>query len=471
VATTTIDKDGRNEFQGRRVAVLGVARTGLAAAPVLRALGAHVLLSDSESDTGREERAAEMRAAGIEVVLGANVDAALGNAEIVVPSPGIPRDAPVLLEAQRRGLQVLAEIEVAYRISQAPILSVTGTNGKTTCAAMLHDVLKAAGRKTHLAGNIAADDLKLPLITAAAAAGPDDVIVAEISSFQLEWVERFRPKVGILTNVTPDHLNRHPSFADYAACKGRMFAAQGPDDVAVIKAVNAPSRTIADNLRSLPVWFDRGACYDGNWSSARDGRIVVFWRGREYEVGRADTLLVPGIHNLENALAVAGAAIAFGIPAEAVDRALHEFRGVAHRMEMVDEIRGVVYINNSMCTNVEAAVRSLEAVHRPTVLIAGGGDKGLDFAPLGIAIRRYARSLVLIGETSSALESSARSAGFDSITRTDTLENAALAASKLAHPGDAVMLAPACTSFGMFKDFEARGQAFRVAVRALSRRT
>jgi UDP-N-acetylmuramoylalanine--D-glutamate ligase len=456
------------EFAGRRVAIIGMARTGMAAAPILRDLGASVILSDAAGSTELGRKLNEADQFGVEVRVEARPEDSLFNAEIVIPSPGIPRDAPVLRLAAERGLPIYSEIEVAYRIAQAPILAVTGTNGKTTTTMLLGEMLKAAGKRTYVAGNIAADEVKQALITAAYLARPEDAIVAEVSSFQLEWVEKFRPKVGILTNITPDHMNRHKTFAEYCAAKGALFAAQTPDDVAVINAVNAPARAIGQRLRSRLYWFDRGNCATCDSACVQNGEMIVRWGGRPYKMGSVTNLKIPGSHNVENALAAAGAAVAFGVDPEAVREALMSFRGVVHRMEPVSEIAGVSYINNSMCTNVDAAVRSLEAMSQPTVLIAGGVDKNGDFEALGATIARHARHLILIGKDGPLIGEAARQAGFEAIETADSMEDAVQKAARIAQPGDAVMLSPACASFDMFTDFEARGEAFRQAVRCLS---
>src|SRR5687768_9528555 len=223
----------KSEFAGKRIAVIGMARTGLAAAPVLRDLGAEVVLSDSQDESALGDRILEARDLGVDVRPGAHPEWALEGADIVVPSPGIRPDSPILRLARERGQEILSEIEVAYRIARAPILAVTGTNGKTTTTMLLGEMVRASGRRAWVAGNVAADEVKQPLIEAAHQALPKDVIVAEISSFQLMWVERFRPKVGILTNITPDHLNWHHDFAEYTAAKARLFTAQEPGDVAI----------------------------------------------------------------------------------------------------------------------------------------------------------------------------------------------------------------------------------------------
>lgn len=455
----------RSEFEDVRIAVLGMARTGMAAAPVLSRLGARVILSDmlTESELGATlERA---KSFGVDLRPGASPEEALDGAEMVVPSPGIRPDSDVLTLARERGIPILSEIEIAYRIAQAPIIAVTGTNGKTTTTVLLGDMIRDGGKRAWVAGNVAADDIKLPLIQAAAEAGSNGVIVAEISSFQLMWVEKFRPHIGILTNISPDHLNWHDSFSEYVNAKARLFSAQSSEDVAILNAVNAPSRKIAQNLRAQLFWFDHGHCMGDDSACVKDGEMTVRWRGQEHRLGAAENLKIPGKHNMENALAAAGAAIAFGISPESVAETLRTFRGVVHRMEHVVGINGVSFINNSMCTNVDAAVCSLEAMDRPTIVIAGGVDKKSDFVPLGAAIQSYAKGLVLIGVAADQIEAAARSAGFRNIRRAKTLEEAVEIAASMADPGDAVMLSPACASFDMFADFEARGEAFRQAVR------
>jgi UDP-N-acetylmuramoylalanine--D-glutamate ligase len=457
----------KSEFADKRIAVVGIARTGLAAAPVLKRLGARVTLSDSLSAEELAGRYREAQALGVDLRAGVAPESVVGDADILVPSPGIKPGSPIIQQALERGIPILSEIEVAYRVAEAPILAVTGTNGKTTTTILLGEMMRAAGKKTFVAGNVAADDIKLPLIAAAGEAESEDVIVAEISSFQLMWVEKFRPRVGVLTNITPDHMNWHQNFQEYVNAKGRLFAQQRTEDVAIVNRVNAPARAIGERVRSRLFWFDRGHCMGDDSACVRGGRILARWGGAEYDMGPVEDFKLPGRHNLENALAAAGAAIAFGIDSEAVRDALREFRGVVHRMELVAEVGGVQFINNSMCTNVDAAVRSLEAMSRPTVVIAGGASKNTNFEQMGAAIALYAKGLVLIGEAADAIEDAARSAGFDRITRAGSLEDAVRKAAGLVDTGEAVMLSPGCASFDMFSDFQARGDAFRQAVRAL----
>lgn len=458
-------------FRGKRIAVIGMARTGMATAQVLHAQGASVLLSDGADAEKLGARAAEAQSLGVETRFAATPEEALDGVDMVVPSPGVPRNAPVLRAAVERGLPVLSEIEIAYLLSRAPILATTGTNGKTTTTMLLGEMLRAGGRTTFVAGNIAADAVKMPLITAAAQADEKDVIVAEISSFQLEWVERFRPAIGILTNISPDHLDRYDSFAEYAGYKARLFAAQTAADVAVVNAGNTPSREIGESVRAQRLWFAEDDPMRENAAFVRGNRLVVRWQGNDFPLCTTEELRIPGAHNQENALAAAGAALAFGIAPDAVTDALTTFCGVVHRMEPVAEADGILYINNSMCTNVEAAVRSLEAMDRPVVVIAGGVGKRSEFDALGPVFVRKARHLVLIGRDADALEAAARAAGFTAMSRADSMVSAVAAARAAAQAGDAVMLSPACASFDMFADFEARGEAFRQAVRQMTEDT
>lgn len=468
------------DFRDKRISVIGAARSGLAAARILTRLGAHVLLSDSQTaEKLGTARIAEIEATGARFALGANTETALpAGTELVVTSPGVPKTAPVLQEAVRRGIPVWSEIELAYRLTAAPILAITGTNGKTTTTLLLGAILEAAGRNALVCGNVSADEIKKTLVEAAVEAEQGAILVAEISSFQLEWVERFAPKVAILTNITPDHLNRHPSFEEYAQTKARLFAAQGPEDWAVLNYDNPVARAIGQSaLPGRRCWFTRNPepPDDGPAAWLQDGALAV----RLEPKGPACAILpardlpptLPGAHSVENVLAASIAARAMGVEVETIAQAVRNFDGVAHRMERVAEINGVLYINNSMCTNVAAAVRSLEAMERPTIVIAGGADKGLDFAPLAPALRAKAKHLVLLGAAAAKMETTFRAGGYTDISRADTLQDAITQARARAVPGDAVLLAPACASFDMFTDFEARGVAFRDAVRALEERS
>ncbi len=499
-------KPGEAQFAGKKVSVIGAARSGLDAARVLQGLGANVLLSDAQTaEFLGAERIAEIEASGVPYMLGVGADEALPiGTEFVITSPGVPRTAEVLQAAVRRSIPVWSEIELAGRLAQAPIIAITGTNGKTTTTLLTTAILKAAGFEAIAAGNISADEIKRTLVDAACKTIPRrrhrTAIVAEISSFQLEWVEKFAPKVAILTNITPDHLNRHATFEEYAAAKARIFAAQNGGDFAIVNYDNAAARAIGELLPpARRVWFtlqtsppDAGAAA---WlqnglltvrlsNEVGQGVIAKAERGKrrgECVSATAVSILpgsempatLPGSHSIENALAAAAAALIMGVEAATIAQAIRDFAGVPHRMEWVEDVRGIRYINNSMCTNVAAAISSLRAMDRPTVAIMGGADKELAFAPLADALKQpdleaKISAVVLIGAAADKIEKALREGGYTRISRAGSMADAVTKATERAAVGQAVLLCPACASFDMFHDFEARGAAFRDAVRTLS---
>jgi UDP-N-acetylmuramoylalanine--D-glutamate ligase len=457
--------------------VIGAARSGIAAARALVQRGATVVLSDSAAESQIGERAVEGRASGAQCVFQATVETALPiGTDLVVTSPGVPRTAPILVAAVERGIPVWSEIELAYRLTSAQIHAITGTNGKTTTTMLLAEMLKRDGRRAIVCGNVSADDIKKTLVEAALeATSADDILVAEISSFQLEWVEQFAPKAAILTNITADHLNRHRSFGEYAETKAGIFAAQSAEDWAIVGYDNPASRQIGERLSTQRLlWFTTESSLDsGNAAWLDQGVLKVRMLGEETSLMNASDLpaSLPGRHSIANVLAASAAALAAGASPGAIAAAVRDFGGAPHRMEHVGDVRGVRYVNNSMCTNVAAAICSLEAMDRPTIVIAGGADKQLDFAPLALALRSHAKHLILIGSAADKMEAAFRAGGYVSISRSGSLEEAVEAAASRACPGEAVLLSPACASFDMFRDFEARGSAFRAAVRKLEERS
>lgn len=459
----------REQFAGKHVHIIGMARSGFAAAEVLIALGAEVTLHDSKDSSKLEDaltRAAEM---GADVKYGIDAYVGIHEADIVVTSPGVPETCAGISGARNAGIPVIPEIELAYRISPAPILAITGTNGKTTTTALVGEMLRCDGRNVFVAGNIVAGDIRLPLVQAAYRASESDVIVAEISSFQLELISSFKPKVGALLNLTGDHMDRYTGIESYAQAKGRMFDYQENDDFAVVNADDEAVMAFVPQIRSKVLQF----------SSSHPVSIGTFSRGAEVwlssEFGEqlvCDTsrMKLRGKHNVENILAAAAIVLAFGAGKECVQKAIERFAPPEHRMEPVSEISGVEFINNSMCTNVAAAVRCLEAVGRPAIVIAGGKDKGLDYKLLGDAFVKHAKHVVLIGQDAQLIESASRQAGFMSISRAASMEEAVEVAWQHSIAGDTVILSPCCASFDMFDDFEHRGRVFKSAVKSLAER-
>ena len=418
-----------------------MARSGLAAAETLAGLGAQVALYDSQPAECVAEQLAWAGDRGMEAYCDANL---VGDCDIVVTSPGVRRTAPILTDALQRGIPIWSEIEAAYRVSCAPILAITGTNGKTTTTALLGEMVRASGRKTFVAGNIAADDLSMPLIRAARDSAADDVIVAEISSFQLEWTPSFRPAVSAILNITADHLDRQ-TWAEYVAAKWKIAANQHETDTLVLlRDVPLPAGAEVAPSRARPVYFNEVPRPD--------------W---------IDRLRIPGEHNQENALAAAAMARAFGIDEAAIEKAATEFRGVVHRLEHVATIGGVDYVNNSMCTNNAAFARSLDALSATKVVLAGGEYKGGDMTEMAAAAARPdIRRLVLFGKSAGDIDRQARARGMDRIDVVATMSEAVATARRCAEPGDVVVLNPGCASFDQFKDFEDRGRQFKEMVLA-----
>ncbi len=458
----------RKELRGRRVAVIGMGRSGLDSARVLNDLGAKVVIGDSKSAKKLWEQCQTAQSMGVPLFVGEDYQKALDGVEWVIVSPGVPPDAAILQEAEALGLPVLSEIELAYRLLRGKMLAVTGTNGKTTTCALLKEMLKTAGFDAEVAGNISADEMKRTLISAAADSTESSVTVAEISSFQLEHVDEFRPDIGILTNLSADHLDRYASFSEYAAVKSRIFRRQRESDFSILNR-DDPNGRQCESGAGVRLWFSTASLpQEANGSYVEENRIIYKEGDKLTPIGAVSEVRIPGKHNLENVLAATAAATAFGADAQSIAVAIARFSGVAHRLEWVAAIDGVDYVNNSMCTNVQAAIRSLEAYEKGVILIAGGADRDDDFRPLGPAFRAFAHHILLIGECAPKLERIAREAGCERIECLPTLPAAVKRAAEIAKPGDTVLLSPACKSFDMFNDFEERGRVFRESVWSLT---
>jgi UDP-N-acetylmuramoylalanine--D-glutamate ligase len=442
----------------RRVLVIGFGRTGQAVARVLAARGDHVRSGD------RRDAAAlnvDPRVPADVELHASDGPELLDGVDLVVPSPGVPRNAPVLAEAVRRGIPVMSEIELAARELTCPIVGITGTNGKSTTTTLVGLALASTGRRTFTGGN-----LGTPLVTALE--GEYDVCVAEVSSFQLEWVAGFRPRIGCLLNVTDDHLDRHSSFADYRDTKARLFAAQTADDVAVLNRDDPAVAAIAPGLAARVATF--GWTPDGDRSvdgAFVDGVAVVLRRAgtvdERYDLTRTR---LAGRHNVENVLAAVTVARLAGAPPAAVQRAIDEIEPLPHRLALVAERGGVRWYDDSKATNVGAAVKSLESFAGPVVLLAGGVDKGGSYAPLADAARPRVRTAIVFGAAREQIASALEAAQV-TVARAATLDAAVTLAAGTVRPGDTVLLAPACSSFDQFVDYAARGRAFRDAVAAL----
>jgi UDP-N-acetylmuramoylalanine--D-glutamate ligase len=443
------------ELKGKRVMVLGLARTGIAAARFLADNGAAVIASDRRSGSELARETAALAGVPSRFLLGDEDPAWLEGIDLVVPSPGVPQENPLLREALRRAIPVLSEIELGYRFVRAPLVAVTGTNGKSTTTSLVGAMLKAGGANAFVGGNIGA-----PLIGFAGKKW--DWGVVEVSSFQLEWVEEFRPKIAVLLNLTEDHLDRYASFRDYCAAKERIFAAQQSDDVAILNCDDPLVREIGKRIRSRVISF--------GWSPVDEGvyatKDEIVWRGGSSEERFAlARVKIQGVHNVENLMAAIAAAKAAGVKSAAIQSAIAAFAGLEHRLEFVREKNGVRYFNDSKGTNVGAVVKSLAGFSAPVILLAGGVDKGGDYAPLAGEIRRTVKKMILFGAAKEKIR-----AALGNLTETvivDSLDAAVREAASSASPGDVVLLSPACSSFDMFRDYTERGKKFRALVQEL----
>lgn len=443
------------DLRGKRAVVVGLGRSGVAAARLLSAKGARVTANDG-APRDRVPVASALEAEGTALALGGHDDAIFDDADLVVISPGVP-SFPALERAERRGVPVIGEMELASRLVSAPIALIGGTNGKSTTTALVHAMMAASGVRSFIGGNFG-----VPL--AEVVDQPWDVIVLEISSFQAERVPTLHARAHALLNITDDHLDRYPSFDAYAAAKGNPFARMTDRDAAVIPLGDAAVAKQAARGAARHVTF---SALDASADAAREGdRIVHRPSGASFPLA---SLTIKGDHNVANACAAIAVAFEMGARAEAVAQALASFEGLGHRTVLVGEIAGVRYYDDSKGTNVGASVAALRGLNEPkAVLIAGGRDKLGAYEPLVAALRDRGRALVVIGEAAARIAEAAR--GAVPIAHAGSMDEAVEKARELAHFGDAVLLSPACSSFDMFKDYKDRGDAFARAVVALRAR-
>ena len=448
------------DYRGKRVLVIGMARSGIQVARLLAREGAVPILNDIKSREAFGDALDVLNGLNMEWKLGENPVPLLDNADALVISPGVPIDSPAVLEAQKRGLYVAGEMEVAAQFAQGTLVGITGTNGKTTTVTLLDTMFKEAGRTSWLSGNIGT-----PFSLTALSSGPEDVLVTEVSSFQLESIDTFHPRAAAVLNVTEDHLIRHYTMECYIAMKRRIFENQDAGDLAVLNGDDQICIKMAEGLRARVAWFSRkGEVKQGAF--VRNGQLTVRLGKKEWILCPIAEIGIPGPHNLENAMAAAVIALDMDVPSEAVMRALRTFKGVEHRIEFVRELNQVRYINDSKGTNPDSTIKAVDTMNRPTVLILGGYDKHVSFAALAqhIAVSPQIAALIILGATKDQLRRELKQAGTVTPAEADTFEQAVNMARGFAKPGWNVLLSPACASFDMFTCFEERGERFKAIV-------
>jgi UDP-N-acetylmuramoylalanine--D-glutamate ligase len=448
---------------GKAVVVIGLARSGIAAAEFLAGRGTPVVAVDVKAEAALPEEALKLRARGVRLELGPHRAETFADASMVVVSPGVPWDLPELSAARANGVPVIAEIELAFRHLRGRVAAVTGTKGKSTTTAALGAMLREAGFDARVGGNIGA-----PLVGLVEGATEATTFTVEVSSFQLEGTERFRPHVAVWLNLTPDHLDRHPSLEAYVAAKARIFANQEASDWAVVnaddpvvleQARSARARQLPFRVTGEPIPRGDGAFFEaGEARLRRDARTEALFR--------RDEVVLPGAHLAGDLLVAAAAARLLGASPEAIARGVRAFRGVPHVLEHVATIDGVSYFDDSKATNVEAARRSLEAFARPLLVVLGGRYKGGDFGDLAGELRAHGRRVLAIGEARDRVREALEDAV--PVDPCVSLREAVERAHAAARPGDVVLLAPACSSFDMFADYADRGRAFQAEVRRLA---
>lgn len=448
------------ELKNKRVLVVGLGRSGVAAALFLQDHGARVVVSDTKSEAQLQKEISLLLERGISLETGQHSERTFRDQDLIVVSPGVPSDQPQLQHARAMGIPVIGEVELAFRFLQGKIIAITGSNGKTTTTTLVGEILSKSGRKTLVGGNIGT-----PVISLAEKSSPEHLVVLEISSFQLETIQQFRPWIAAILNITPDHLDRHRTFQAYIDAKARIFENQQPGDFALLNADDPTCLPLKNKSKGSVYWFSRKQPVE-NGTYVRDEQIIFRSSGRDVPVLPVKEIQLKGAHNLENVLAAACAGMLAGCEAQQVRKAVAEFGGVEHRLEPVATIHGVAYYNDSKATNVDATIKALESFPGSIHIILGGKDKGSDYTVLVPLLRERAKGVYLIGAAAGKIASQIQ--GATRIVHSGTLDRAIRQAAEAAGSGDIVLLAPACASFDQFENYEQRGRIFKEIVQALA---
>ena len=446
------------EFSGKKVLVFGTGISGIGAADLLTAKGANVILYDGNDNADKEKILSKLKVpAKTALVLGELSDSLMDTLDMVVLSPGVPTDLPVVLKMKEKKIPIIGEVELAYQTGAGTVYAITGTNGKTTTTALLGKIMDEYYPEVYVVGNIGT-----PYTSVSTQMTKNAVTVAEISSFQLETIRAFHPHVSAILNITEDHLNRHHTMEEYIRVKELITENQTMQDVVVLNYEDEVLRAFGEKIRgqvqvlyfSSQRSLSEGICLEGE-------EIVLRWKKEEIRILNVHEQHLLGMHNYENIMAAIAMAYCAGVPVDSIRQSVKTFRAVEHRIEYVTEIDGVAYYNDSKGTNPDAAIKGIQAMNRPTLLIGGGYDKESSYEDWIRAFDGKVRYLVLIGQTKEKIAKAARALGFTDIIMEETLEEAVTTCARLARPGDAVLLSPACASWGQFPNYEVRGKMFK----------
>lgn len=455
-------EDNKEKLAGKTVLVVGTGVSGVAAANLLAQVGADLILLEGNTQVTPEQVAAKFtEKISYDLILGELPEQMLQRIDLAVLSPGVPTDAPFVVKMQEAGIPIWGEIELAYVCGKGKVLAITGTNGKTTTTALTGEIMKAHQKSVYVVGNIG-----MPYTEYAAQMQDDTVTVAEISSFQLETIHRFHPTVSAILNITPDHLNRHHTMECYAETKARIAMNQDEKDLCVLNYEDERLQELAKQMTAKICWFSsQRELEEGIF--LRNETIVYKEAGEEVELCNIHDLQLLGTHNYENVMAAAAIAHGAGVSWDTIRQVVTTFQAVPHRIEFVREVGGIKYYNDSKGTNPDAAIKAVEAMVTPTIVIGGGYDKDSTYEEWIASFGDKVKGLVLLGQTKDKIEQAALKAGFTAVTKVETLEEAVKEATAQAKEGYAVLLSPACASWGMFKNFEQRGDLFKEYVNNL----
>nr|WP_296093002.1 UDP-N-acetylmuramoyl-L-alanine--D-glutamate ligase [uncultured Dorea sp.] len=450
------------EVKNKKVLVFGLGISGIGAGKILEAHGADVVLYDGNQKLTEEKVRKQLgEDSNAKIVIGEFPEEILENLDMTVLSPGVPTDLPVIEKMRKQGVTVIGEVELAYQYGKGDVLAITGTNGKTTTTTLLGEIMKNYQDNVYVVGNIGT-----PYTTAASLMTDDTITVAEMSSFQLESIVDFRPRVSAILNFTPDHLNRHHTMEAYVNAKKNIAKNQTEDDYCILNYEDELTREFGKEVKAKVLYFSsQRKLEEGIY--LEDGNIIYHYGNVSEKICHVDELQILGTHNHENVMAACAMAAVYGVPGEKIRESVKAFKGVEHRIEYVTEKDGVAYYNDSKGTNPDAAIKGIQAMNRPTVLIGGGYDKGSEYTEWINSFDGKVKKLILIGDTKEKIAEDARKCGFTDYEFADTFEEAVLTAAKIAESGEAVLLSPACASWDMFPSYEVRGEKFKEIVKSL----
>ncbi len=445
-----------DRVRGKKVSIFGMARSGMAIAKLLKSLGAQVFITENKEEENLSPEILELKRSGIEYETGGHTKKAIDCQDYLIISPGVPADLPILVEAQEKGIPIFSEIEVAFWLAEAQIVAITGSNGKTTTTTLVGEIFKEDGRECKMAGNIG-----VPFSSVVQEVSSRGIIVLEISSFQLEKIEEFSPKVSAILNITPDHLDRYPDLKSYTDAKLRLLENQTEKDFAVLNWDDPVTSKLAPLSRAKSLFFSTNSELKVG-SYVKNGNLVFQLNGKIEEVIPVEEIGIKGPHNLANSAAACAICGVLGVKKESMEKALRSFKGVEHRLEEVAIIDQIRFVNDSKATNVDSVFYALQSIKEPIFLIAGGKDKGGDFTKLRELVKKKVKGLILLGQAKEKIKNA-----LGDLVPTylvDSMKEGVELGFRKAEKGDCVLLSPACASFDMFKDYEDRGRVFKLTV-------